>query len=204
MHDTCTRWSRSTTAGGARRSSSRTWTRRSASPSGTIRRCASTPTRSSATSTPRATCARSARITNPSPTSRPITPGSAITGGTDLPRLVTVNDLYSFDPNAKVSIEPFIDIIGRHFKQPKEGLGYDNSAGGPHVAHDHVPGPAALMPSMRRGLATAAGLSLALVGHDRRRAARAADAVRLSSLPERHRARRASTPTGLAPCQLSR
>ena len=42
------------------------------------------------------------------------------------PRLVTVNDLYSFDPNAKVSIEPFIDIIGRHFKQPKEGLGYDN------------------------------------------------------------------------------
>jgi len=49
----------------------------------------------------------------------------------ELPRLVTVNDLYSFDPNAKVSIEPFIDIIGRHFKQPKEGLGYDNSP----VAH---------------------------------------------------------------------
>jgi hypothetical protein len=47
------------------------------------------------------------------------------------PRLVTVNDLYSFDPNAKVSIEPFIDIIGRHFKQPKEGLGNDNSP----VAH---------------------------------------------------------------------
>jgi hypothetical protein len=49
----------------------------------------------------------------------------------ELPRLVTVNDLYSFDPNAKVSIEPFIDIIGRHFKQPKEGLGFDNSP----VAH---------------------------------------------------------------------
>lgn len=46
-------------------------------------------------------------------------------------RLVTVNDLYSFDPNAKVSIEPFTDIIGRHFKQPKEGLGNDNSP----VAH---------------------------------------------------------------------
>jgi hypothetical protein len=42
-------------------------------------------------------------------------------------RLVTVNDLYAFDPNAKVSLDPFIDIIGRHFKQPKEGLGYDNS-----------------------------------------------------------------------------
>jgi len=43
------------------------------------------------------------------------------------PRLVTVNDLYAFDPNAKVSIEPFQDIIGRHFKQPKEGLGYDTA-----------------------------------------------------------------------------
>jgi hypothetical protein len=47
------------------------------------------------------------------------------------PRLVTVNDLYAFDPNAVVSLDPFIDIIGRHFKQPKEGLGNDNSP----VAH---------------------------------------------------------------------
>ena len=46
-------------------------------------------------------------------------------------RLVTVNDLYAFDPNMEVTIEPFEDIIGRHFKQPKEGLGND---GGP-VAH---------------------------------------------------------------------
>ena len=49
----------------------------------------------------------------------------------ELPRLVTVNDLYAFDPNAKVTIEPFVDIIGRHFRQPKEGLGNDNSP----VAH---------------------------------------------------------------------
>ncbi len=42
-------------------------------------------------------------------------------------RLITVNDLYAFDPNAKVSLEPFMDIIGRHFKQPKEGLGNDGS-----------------------------------------------------------------------------
>ncbi len=42
-------------------------------------------------------------------------------------RMITVNDTYAFDRNAEVSIEPFIDIIGRHFKQPKEGLGYDNS-----------------------------------------------------------------------------
>jgi hypothetical protein len=47
------------------------------------------------------------------------------------PRLVTVNDLYAFDPKAVVSIDPFTDIIGRHFKQPREGLGFDNSA----VAH---------------------------------------------------------------------
>ena len=42
-------------------------------------------------------------------------------------RLITMNDEYAFDRNAKVSIEPFIDIIGRHFKQPPEGLGNDNT-----------------------------------------------------------------------------
>ena len=47
------------------------------------------------------------------------------------PRLVTVNDLYAFDPQAVVKIDPFLDIVGRHFKQPKEGLGNDNSP----VAH---------------------------------------------------------------------
>src|SRR5580704_8479086 len=47
------------------------------------------------------------------------------------PRMVTVNDLYAFDPKAKVTIDPFVDIIGRQFKQPKEGLGFDNSP----VAH---------------------------------------------------------------------
>jgi len=46
-------------------------------------------------------------------------------------RLITVNDLYAFDPNAKVSLEPFLDIMGRHFRQPKEGLGFDGSP----VAH---------------------------------------------------------------------
>ena len=46
-------------------------------------------------------------------------------------RLVTVNDLYAFDPNVVVTIDPFIEIIGRHFKQPKEGLGNDSSP----VAH---------------------------------------------------------------------
>jgi hypothetical protein len=42
-------------------------------------------------------------------------------------RMVTVNDLYSFDPNHVVDVAKFTDIIGRHFKQPKEGLGLDGS-----------------------------------------------------------------------------
>ncbi len=42
-------------------------------------------------------------------------------------RLICVNDIYSFDPNAKVDLDDFVDIIGRHFKQPKEGLGFDNT-----------------------------------------------------------------------------
>ena len=46
-------------------------------------------------------------------------------------RLITVNDIYSFDPNAVVSLDDFVDIIGRNFKQPEEGLGFDNSP----VAH---------------------------------------------------------------------
>jgi hypothetical protein len=47
------------------------------------------------------------------------------------PRMVTVNDLYSFEPGVNPQLEQFTDIIGRHFKQPKEGLGFDNSP----VAH---------------------------------------------------------------------
>ena len=46
-------------------------------------------------------------------------------------RMITVHDIYSFDPNAKVSWEPFVDILGRNFRDPPEGLGYDNSP----VAH---------------------------------------------------------------------
>ncbi len=42
-------------------------------------------------------------------------------------RLVTLNDLYAFDPNVQVSIDEFTDVIGRHFRQPEEGLGYDDT-----------------------------------------------------------------------------
>ena len=47
-------------------------------------------------------------------------------------RTVTINDIYSFD-DSKPPIDPeiFNDIIGRHFKTPAEGLGFDGSP----VAH---------------------------------------------------------------------
>ena len=43
-------------------------------------------------------------------------------------RLICLNDLYAFDPDVVVHLEDFTDIIGRNFKQPEEGLGFDNSA----------------------------------------------------------------------------
>jgi hypothetical protein len=46
-------------------------------------------------------------------------------------RLVTVNDIYSFDPNVVVDFDDFEDVVGRHFRQPAEGLGFDGSP----VAH---------------------------------------------------------------------
>lgn len=44
---------------------------------------------------------------------------------------IVVNDLYAFDPDKKVDLDDFTDIIGRNFKQPAEGLGFDASP----VAH---------------------------------------------------------------------
>jgi hypothetical protein len=46
-------------------------------------------------------------------------------------RLITVNDPYTFDPHTVLDIDDFEDLIGRHFRQPKEGLGFDDSP----VAH---------------------------------------------------------------------
>jgi hypothetical protein len=42
-------------------------------------------------------------------------------------RLITINDFYSFEESVSIDPEIFTDIIGRHFKQPKEGLGFDGS-----------------------------------------------------------------------------
>jgi hypothetical protein len=46
-------------------------------------------------------------------------------------RQITMNDIYSFDPNLHVELDEFTDIIGRNFRQPEQGLGFDNSP----VAH---------------------------------------------------------------------
>jgi hypothetical protein len=42
-------------------------------------------------------------------------------------RAITLFDDYSFDGNITVDISPLQDIIGRHFRQPPEGLGNDAS-----------------------------------------------------------------------------
>jgi hypothetical protein len=42
-------------------------------------------------------------------------------------RMITVHDIYSFDPNVTAVLDEFVDIIGRNFRQPEEGLGFDDS-----------------------------------------------------------------------------
>lgn len=42
-------------------------------------------------------------------------------------RQITLYDDYAFDRDAPIDLEPFIDIIGRHFRQPRAGLGHDDT-----------------------------------------------------------------------------
>ena len=43
-------------------------------------------------------------------------------------RYITLYDIYFFDElDSPVEIEEFDDIIARNFRQPEEGLGYDDS-----------------------------------------------------------------------------
>ena len=42
-------------------------------------------------------------------------------------RLITIYDIYSFQDDWNVDPGIFTDIIGRHFREPAEGLGFDNS-----------------------------------------------------------------------------
>ena len=44
-------------------------------------------------------------------------------------RLITVNDVYASDPHIVIGIDDFEDVIGKHFGQPKEGLGFDSARG---------------------------------------------------------------------------
>jgi hypothetical protein len=46
-------------------------------------------------------------------------------------RLITIHDVYAFQDGVEVDPDIFTDIIGRHFREPAEGLGFDNSP----VAH---------------------------------------------------------------------
>jgi hypothetical protein len=46
-------------------------------------------------------------------------------------RLITLFDIYAFEPGPQIDPRMFEDIIGRNFRQPKEGLGFDGSP----VAH---------------------------------------------------------------------
>ena len=46
-------------------------------------------------------------------------------------RLITLYDIYAFQDGVVIDPEIFTDIIGRNFKQPEEGLGFDGSP----VAH---------------------------------------------------------------------
>lgn len=43
-------------------------------------------------------------------------------------RMITVYDVYSFEKGVEIEPELFTDIIGRHFREPEEGLGFDNSS----------------------------------------------------------------------------
>lgn len=46
-------------------------------------------------------------------------------------RLITLYDIYFFDKSEPIDPELFTDLLGRHFRTPEEGLGFDGSP----VAH---------------------------------------------------------------------
>lgn len=43
-------------------------------------------------------------------------------------RAITIFDIYAFEHGVHVELDDFTDIIGRHFRQPEEGLGWDNTS----------------------------------------------------------------------------
>jgi len=47
-------------------------------------------------------------------------------------RMITVHDIYSFDPDVRVELEEFTDVIGRNFRQPRRGSA-STTARSPHM-----------------------------------------------------------------------
>ena len=120
------------TATGAPNSWSPTSTKKLPGPSAPTRCCASTLTSRWATNIRNPTSKRSAPITGRIHISMKIISGCETTNGTMSGRMITVHDICSFDPDAKVELEEFTDVIGRNFRQPEQRiLGFDNSP----VAH---------------------------------------------------------------------
>ena len=46
----------------------------------------------------------------------------------DAPSVITTNDIYAFEGNVVIAPAEIEDLVGRHFRQPEEGLGFDKSA----------------------------------------------------------------------------
>ena len=101
--------------------------RRSRSRCATIRCCASIRTRPSATNIPNSYVRLFGADYKPEPYLDKAHEYCRNHKWYETARLLTVNDLYSFDPNLQVELEEFTDIVGRNFRQPEEGLGFDDS-----------------------------------------------------------------------------
>ncbi len=54
--------------------------------------------------------------------------------------MITVHDIYSFDPNVKVELEEFTDVIGRNFRQPQGRPRLRQQPGRAYVARDDPAG----------------------------------------------------------------
>ena len=53
-------------------------------------------------------------------------------------RLICMNDIYAFDPNAKVNLDDFVDIIGAQFQTAQGRARLRQQPVGAYVAHDPV------------------------------------------------------------------
>ena len=106
-------------AAGRRRMSTRRWPGRCAITS----RCATSPTNRWATSIPRRTGSTSARTTSRRTTSAATTSYARNHRWYMTSRMITLFDIYAFEPGPEIDPRMFEDIIGRNFRQPQEGLG---------------------------------------------------------------------------------